>query len=314
MAEEIEKRLRKDLLRAGDFSRVHTLPHGGQDVPDDRDSRLVVLGPGHPYSKDQGSAALTAAKAILQSRGNVPRLYQNTLVFLAPDKIRLQDLDEAVRQCLAWESIVGEQETLDLSPHQMKQAESRLAAADATVTARLPETYQWLLLPAQSTPQSPLEWQAVRLSGADALAVRASKKLRNDELLLTAFAGTRLRMELDRVLWRGTAGAVGAGFATGTGSGGGVGVAPAEPPVEPGPAQPRRFHGSVTLSTERVGLDAGRIAEEVIAHLAGLMGANVKVTLEVEAEVPDGVPEHVVRVVTENSRTLKFTSQGFERE
>ena len=34
--------------------------------------------------------------------------------------------------------------------------------------------------------------------------MRASKKLRNDELLVTGFAATRLRMELDRVpLWRG---------------------------------------------------------------------------------------------------------------
>ena len=41
-------------------------------------------------------------------------------------------------------------------------------------------------------------------SGQDALAVRASKKLRSDELLVTGFAATRLRMELDRVpLWRG---------------------------------------------------------------------------------------------------------------
>ena len=41
-------------------------------------------------------------------------------------------------------------------------------------------------------------------SGHDALAVRASKKLRSDELLLTGFAGTSLQMELDRVpLWRG---------------------------------------------------------------------------------------------------------------
>ena len=44
----------------------------------------------------------------------------------------------------------------------------------------------------------------IRLSGQDALAVRASKKLRSDELLVTGFAATRLRMELDRVpLWRG---------------------------------------------------------------------------------------------------------------
>jgi hypothetical protein len=63
-----------------------------------------------------------------------------------------------------------------------------------------------------------------------------------------------------------------------------------------------------------VGRDASRIAEEVIAHLAGLVGAKLTVTLEVEAEIPSGAPDQVVRTVTENSRTLKFTSQGFERE
>jgi hypothetical protein len=79
-------------------------------------------------------------------------------------------------------------------------------------------------------------------------------------------------------------------------------------------AQPRRFHGTVTLDPTRVGRDASRIADEVIAHLSGLVGAKVTVTLEVEAEIPSGAPDHVVRTVTENSRTLKFTSQGFEKE
>jgi hypothetical protein len=63
-----------------------------------------------------------------------------------------------------------------------------------------------------------------------------------------------------------------------------------------------------------VGLDASRIADEVIAHLTGLPSAVVKVTLEIEADVPGGAPDNVVRTVTENSRTLKFTSQGFETE
>jgi hypothetical protein len=52
----------------------------------------------------------------------------------------------------------------------------------------------------------------------------------------------------------------------------------------------------------------------VIAHLAGLVGSKVKVTLEIEAEIPTGAPENVVRIVTENSRTLKFVNQEFERE
>jgi hypothetical protein len=76
---------------------------------------------------------------------------------------------------------------------------------------------------------------------------------------------------------------------------------------------PKRFHGSVELDSTRVGRDAGKIAEEVIAHLVGLSGSTVKVTLEIEAEIPAGVPNNVVRTVTENSRTLKFTSRGFEK-
>jgi hypothetical protein len=93
---------------------------------------------------------------------------------------------------------------LNLDPQQVKQAETQKTAADGAVTARLPETYQWLLLPTQSSPtQSTVTWEAIRLTGQDALAVRASKKLRPDNLL-TALAGTMLRMEMDRVpLWRG---------------------------------------------------------------------------------------------------------------
>jgi hypothetical protein len=60
------------------------------------------------------------------------------------------------------------------------------------------------------------------------------------------------------------------------------------------------------------GRDAGRIADEVIALPGGLVGSQVNVTLEIEAQVPSGVPDAVVRTVTENSRTLKFVSQGFE--
>ena len=53
-----------------------------------------------------------------------------------------------------------------------------------------------------------------------------------------------------------------------------------------------------------------------VSHSYGptLVGSTLTVTLEISAEVPDGVPENVVLTVTENGRTLKFTNQGFERE
>lgn len=406
---ELEQRLRKDLVRMGDFNRIHPMPQSGADVPDDLDARLVVLGINHPYSKEDHSAAEIASKAILETRGNTPRLYRNTLVFLAADKPRLQDLDEAARKYLAWESILAEQNQLNLSPYQVTQAETQKTAADSTVTARLPETYQWLLVPVQATPQLPVTWEALKLSGTDALAVRASKKLRTDELYLTSFAATRLRMELDRIpLWRGdhvpvkqlvedfarylylprlkdstvlldaihdginllvwaqdsfgyadsydddagryrglrggtmvtladahAPGLVvkpdvaskqleaervvppGGGAGQPPGDGPGVPPTPSDgspPAPPPGAVKPKRFHGSVILDTARAGRDASKIADEVIAHLAGLVGATVTVTLEISAEVPDGVPDQAVRTVTENCRTLKFSDQGFEKE
>src|SRR5262249_26092584 len=152
-------------------------PGSSADVPDDLDARLVVLGVDHAYGREPDSAAETAAKAILETRGSMPRLYRNAPVFLAADKTRLQDLDEAVRTYPAWASILSEKDLLDLSPHQVRQAETQKATADSTVTARLPETYQWLLVPTQGNPQSAaVEWQAIRLSGQEALAARASKK------------------------------------------------------------------------------------------------------------------------------------------
>ena len=86
------------------------------------------------------------------------------------------------------------------------------------------------------------------------------------------------------------------------------------PTSEPVTPKSKRFHGTVSLDPTRVGRDASRIADEVIAHLSALVGSSVKVTLEIEAEIPQGAPNNVVRTVTENSRTLKFTSQGFETE
>jgi predicted AAA+ superfamily ATPase len=410
VAREVERRVREEVRRPGAFSRVHVFPQSPQDIPDDLDARLVVLGLDYPHARGEDSPALQEAKRILESRGSAPRLYRNTLVFLAPDRARVQDLDEAVRRYLAWASILRDQETLDLMPHEVRQAEQQMDASDTTVRARLPETFCWLLVPVQQDPHGSLEWQEIRLQGNNGLVERASRRLLRDELLIVQLAGTRLRMELDRVpLWRGDhveirqliedfaryvylprlrdhlvlVKAVEDGVALltweqdtfayadsydeatsryrGLRAGQQIQLSPDNPRglivkpeaarrqmdveardrsiretgspdviVIPGPVKtptpietppqpseavlPRRFHGNVELNPLRVGADAGRIAQEVIAHLAGLRGAQVRVTLEIEATIPEGIPEDVKHRVTENCRTLKFMTYEFEME
>ena len=77
---------------------------------------------------------------------------------------------------------------------------------------------------------------------------------------------------------------------------------------------PKRFHASVTLDPDRVGRDAGKIADEILSHLSVLPGTKLKVSMEIEAEIPEGAPEDVQRTVSENAGVLKFDSHGFELE
>lgn len=84
--------------------------------------------------------------------------------------------------------------------------------------------------------------------------------------------------------------------------------------VPPQAAAPKRFYGTVPLDTIRTGPAAQQVIEEVVQHLTSLSGADVEVTMEIQAKVSDGVPDDVVRTVTENCRTLRFITQEFEEE
>lgn len=422
------KQLRQQEKQRGDFAAVHIAPLVPADVPDERDARLVILPPTVSHSaRATNSSARQLAEKLLAERGSGPRQYKNALVFLAADATRLNELDQALRQALAWASIDDERDLLNLDAFQARQAQHKRKQAEESIKQRIPETFVWLLYPEQPEPQGGSGWGEARLQGQDVLAVRAARKLRNDDLLITQLGGTVLRMWLDKIpLWGGARGdhvsirqlvddfaqylylpriqnahviheAVQNGVALltweqdtfayaerydvdsarygglRTGAVGGViaaglvvkptqarqqldaeeaaqcAVTPPPPPTSPVPLPPdardntspeasgtsvssdasgtsvsppsptprrertlRRFHGSKRLDTARMSRDADTIATEVVQHLASLMGARVRITIEIEADLPEGAPDQVVRTVTENCRTLRFESSGFE--
>lgn len=410
--DEIIRRV-KELARRerGDFAGVHAIPGSSGDVPDETSCRLVILAPSytHRYGSSE-SKALEAAREILEQRGSSPRLYRNMLVFLAADAERLTELQQAVRHWLSWTSIKQDEEQLNLDVYQKRQAEKQIQTYEDTINARLLETYCWLIVPT-AQGAGPTEWSFSRLQGSESLAVRAAKKLKNEQQLITQWSPALLRMELDRWLWkdanhisvkklweymaqylylsrlrdeevliaaiRSGAGSVNwseyfacasavkedgsyLGLVTGstplvTLDQASVLVKPeaakkqreeetktsqAAPPYsaggqrsangvnEPGlgvtvsfPGERletqkevvlRRFHGTVELDAARLGRDAGRISDEVLIHLISLAGAKAAIVLEIDVEVPDGIPEDKVRIITENCNTLKFKTHDFE--
>jgi hypothetical protein len=253
-------------------------------------------------------------------------------------------------------------------------------------------------VPSAAAGHPEVRWEATRAGGSDAIATRASKRLRSDDSLIVAFGGALLRMNLDGIpLWRDDHVAVrdlsgyyaqylylprlrdasvlcgaiadgvrqltweqdGFAYADSYDEGQqryvglrvmedivlreatGLVVKPAvaaaqlkqERPVVPAGereavetdeeeadeavvakenGRPKRFYGSVHLDPLRMGRDAGQIAEAVVQHLASVLGADVEIRLEIDAKIPDGASDEVVRTVTENARTLKFDQHGFE--
>jgi hypothetical protein len=99
--------------------------------------------------------------------------------------------------------------------------------------------------------------------------------------------------------------------ASGIGTGG-TGTGTVDGGKQPKTPVLRRFHGSAKIEATRLSRDVDAIASSVVQHLAGLLDAKVTITMEIEAEIPTGAPDNVVRTVTENCRTLKFESSGFE--
>ena len=424
VTEEIRRRLAEEAKHRGDFSKVHSCPAGSSDVVDEPEAKLVILSPDYPHSAKTDSSAGRQAAAEILNRGSAGRNCGNMLVFLAADKTRFVDLDKAVRSYLAWQSIEKETVSLNLTPFQANQVEQRLTSSDQAVKGRIPETYVWLLVAGQKRPEPgqafpAVEWQEFRLQGQEWLAERASKKLKNDGLLITSMAGAVLRFEIDQVpLWRGNHVGVkqlvddfakylylprvknaqvildaiqdgvgrltwsqdtfayadyydatadryrgleagrrptvqlnansvvvkpdvaaaqiekdsapppttgtgsgtgeGAGAGTGTtgggtaGTGGETGKGTGAGGAKPKAPVLRRFHGSAKIDATRLSRDVDLIASSVVQHLAGLLDAKVTITVEIEAEIPSGAPDNVVRTVTENCRTLKFENQGFE--
>lgn len=94
-------------------------------------------------------------------------------------------------------------------------------------------------------------------------------------------------------------------------AGGLTGGADVKPPQV---RRPTRFYGSARLNPLKLGSSAGVIGDEVVKLLAGLVGSEVEVVLEVRARVPEGIPEQIERAVSENARQLKFQPFEFEEE
>jgi hypothetical protein len=196
----------------GGFAGVHSAQLDSSGIPDEPSTRLVLLAAQYTHKtprKDSPqppppSPAKEWASQCLQSKGNSPRQYANTLIFLAPDQHNLETLFEAIADQRAWQKVIDERLLLQITVNQEKQAAAKIQEATATIAALLPQTWCHLLVPHQSQPgnQGP-SWDEFRLSaGSESLVKRASGKCQQEEALYQALGASRIRRYLDSFLWQ----------------------------------------------------------------------------------------------------------------
>ncbi|TBD87036.1 ATP-binding protein [Rhizobium ruizarguesonis] len=88
-----------------------------------------------------------------------------------------------------------------------------------------------------------------------------------------------------------------------------TGEMPASPPIE---KKPTRFTGAVMISSERPARDIHQIVEAIVEQLTTLHGSQVKLRLEIDAEIPNGLDRAKVRTLVENANTLGFIEKSIE--
>ncbi|MGH8904749.1 MAG: Swt1 family HEPN domain-containing protein, partial [Egibacteraceae bacterium] len=168
---EIVDRIKRQRDR-GDFRGVHVAPPTSAEIPDVSEARLVILQPRTPHiARADESPALVAAREILERRGSAPRFFRNMLVFLAADQRRLDELEQAAADFLAWDSVQAQAVELNLDEHQKGQTKTKRDQTNQAVDLRIAETFQWLLVPAQPEMKGAITWVAVKADQQAPLAV-----------------------------------------------------------------------------------------------------------------------------------------------
>ncbi len=178
---------------------MQVFAEGSGDVPDNDDGVcLVILKPDATHSpNDDNSPAATLAERILAQREAGPRVNPNLVVFLAAAANRLAELRATTRMFLARKSIVGDQ-AMNLTAHQQRQADSKLAETSKQVDSLIAETFTLALTPSKQPGQRDINWQTTRVTAAGGLAERTSDKLASEEQLIGTYSGVRIRIDLDR--------------------------------------------------------------------------------------------------------------------
>jgi hypothetical protein len=112
---EFENDLMKKLITGNNRLKVYLWPDICKDIPDIPDLKLVVF-------RDKNEQLM---KGIIETKGESPRIYRNTIFFLTPLETERSSFSEVIKRRIAYERIDADK-TLNLTDDQRSEIKNTL--------------------------------------------------------------------------------------------------------------------------------------------------------------------------------------------
>ena len=154
----VEDRLKRELEKAaGTELGFRLIPWAGADgiIQDNAEPTVAILNPQFAVSgsdDNQGVTDQTPIDQLWDRVGGGLRTYRNSLIMVAPDQELWNKAEEAVREVLAYESVIGTigKQSADLSGAEKRELDGRLKDKAESLTTSIATAYKWVLFPEES--------------------------------------------------------------------------------------------------------------------------------------------------------------------
>ena len=210
--EDIHAEIVSRLERAiGRDPSVKICPTSSGLVKDSETIQYVVL---HPQAslpsreKEIDAARENALKILTYSADDErQRTFRNTLLFIAARRDDIRDLKNLVKNYLAWNSIMNEDDLHsslgNLTGTRLDQTKENLESIEDAVTTSLFKAYRWALSPSQSDPQkNDYDFSVVDTRPEDGRIIqRLREKFADDDAIVTKIAPEIFAAKLQRYVW-----------------------------------------------------------------------------------------------------------------
>ena len=131
-----ERRLLGEITGKKIFS-VYIWPSSASDVPDDMKLKLIVL-------EDADDCT-----GFLEFKGEKPRVYKNTLIFLKADDTHRYQLVEHIKTKLAWMAVESDRQ-LSLTDEQKREVREKIKSVSAEDRESIRNLYRMVFVPSRS--------------------------------------------------------------------------------------------------------------------------------------------------------------------